>query len=76
MMEVIVAILVDFLALNNLLFKLQNLFNINQACGSVESVFGQAEAPFYSRSRMPPMRSPVLIRTALCTIIALQLRPA
>lgn len=69
-MEFIVSALVAFLALNCLLYAIQNLFNLDQARGFVEAVFGQDEAPFYPRSMMPAIRHPVLIWTALWIIIA------
>lgn len=72
-MEVLIAGLVAFLALNHLVYALQNLFNLDQAYSYVEAVFGQAEAPFYPRSMMPPVRSPLVIRSALIVIIAAQL---
>lgn len=69
-MEIIVAALVAFLALHHLIYAIQNLFNLEQAYSYVEAVFGQAEAPFYPRSMMPPVRSPVLLWAALIFIIA------
>lgn len=69
-MEIIVAALVAFLALHHLIYAIQNLFNLNQAYSYVEAVFGQAEAPFYPRSMMPPVRNPVLLWIALIVIIA------
>ncbi|MDT8410335.1 MAG: DUF2165 family protein [Wenzhouxiangellaceae bacterium] len=69
-MEILVAALVAFLALHHLVYAIQNLFNIEQAYSYVEAVFGQGEAPFYPRSMMPPVRSPVPIWIALIFIIA------
>ena len=69
-MEILIAALVTFLALHHLIFAIQNLFNLQQAYGCVEAVFGQAEAPLYPRSMMPPVRSPVLLWAALIIIIA------
>lgn len=69
-MEILVAALVAFLALNHLLYGIQNLFNLEQAYGFVEAAFGQDEAPFYPRSMMPPIRNKVLLWPALIFIIA------
>lgn len=69
-MEILVAALVAFLALHHLIYAVQNLFNIDQAYSYVEAVFGQAEAPFYPRSMMPPIRQPLLLWVALIVIIA------
>jgi len=69
-MEMLVAALVAFLALHHLIYAIQNLFNIAQAYSYVESVFGQAEAPFYPRSMMPAISNPVLLWLALTVIIA------
>lgn len=69
-MEILVATLVAFLALHSLIYAVQNLFNLKQAYGYVEAVFGQAEAPFYPRSMMPPIRQPALLWAALAFIIA------
>lgn len=72
-MEIVVAALVAFLALNHLLYALQNLFNLERAHGAIGVVLGQAEAPVYPRSVMPPVRSPALVWIALFMIIALQI---
>jgi len=69
-MEILVAGLVSFLALHHLIYAIQNLFNLQQAYGYVEAVLGQAEAPFYPHSIMPPLRSPALLWAALGLIIA------
>ncbi|MDT8322105.1 MAG: DUF2165 family protein [Xanthomonadales bacterium] len=69
-MEIIITILVAFLALNHLIYAIQNLFNLKQAHGFVEAVFTQQETPFYPRSIMPPLRSPVLTWAGLFVIIA------
>ncbi|MBS3743065.1 MAG: DUF2165 family protein [Wenzhouxiangellaceae bacterium] len=69
-MEILVATLVAFLALHSLIYAVQNLFNLKQAYGYVEAVFGQADAPFYPRSMMPPIRQPALLWAALAFIIA------
>lgn len=72
-MEIIVAALVAFLALHHLIYAIQNLFNLEQAYSYVEAVFGQDESPFYPRSMMPPVRSPVLLWAALIFIITAEI---
>ncbi|MDT8449916.1 MAG: DUF2165 family protein [Wenzhouxiangellaceae bacterium] len=75
-METILAALVGFLALNHLLYAVQNLFNLKQAYGFVEAVLGQDEAPFYPNSMMPAIRSPTLVGTTLFIIIAAEFAAA
>ncbi|HMB40006.1 MAG TPA: DUF2165 family protein [Wenzhouxiangellaceae bacterium] len=53
------------MALHHVTYAARNLFNLQQAYGAVKAVFGQAEAPFYPRSMMPPVRSPLLLWAAV-----------
>lgn len=71
-MESILTLLVAVLALHHLLHGAQNLVNLNPAHQAVAAVLGQAEAPVYPRSIMPPLRHPALAWTALGIIIGLQ----
>ncbi|HKL50073.1 MAG TPA: DUF2165 family protein [Wenzhouxiangellaceae bacterium] len=71
-MEFLIAGLVAFLALMHLAYAIQNVLNPTQAGEAIADVLGQAEAPVYPRSMMPPIRSRVSIWTALILIIALQ----
>ena len=57
-MDIIITALVAFLALNHLVYAVQNLVNLKRAYGFVDAVFSQHEAPLYPRSIMPALRSP------------------
>lgn len=72
-MEILVASLVAFLALMHMIYAIQNLLNLEPAHGAVAAALGQADAPVYPRSLVPPVRSPLMIWTALVVIIAAQL---
>ena len=69
-MERIITAMVALLALNHLLYAIQNLFNLNQAYRFVAAVLSQDERPLYPRSIMPPVRRPVLVWAGLFIIIA------
>jgi len=72
-MEAMLIALVAALALQHLLYAIQNLLNPKQAHGFVQAVFAQDEAPLYPRSMMPALRHPALTWLALIVIIGFEL---